>query len=201
MGFDYFGSFFEISTEAWTAGGILRDCISDYGNADMTDCIEKLQHHVNRSDMLRRKIITNAVSDCLPPFSAKSLTLLADNLQAVTDSIYRAGLEIYFSGLSSLPTEATAFAGDALRCCAALRRLLKEFSPSGSSKFTSTVCIGIQVIAEKGENRLISVLKQVYDNCDLRHIVCLRHILDSLYSCTTHCLTAATDMQKMLMTL
>ncbi len=159
--FDYFANFCEVGEIACASARYLYMILQTFNPDEINKYMEKMHGYENDADLKKHLLCQSLAHEFMPPIEREDISLLAQELDNIVDSIEDVIRKIYMFNISEINYQAIHFSKLILEACVVFNKLLIEFSNFKKSKDLHNYVVEINTL----ENQ-----------CDSLHAESIRHL-------------------------
>ncbi|MEG1686260.1 MAG: DUF47 family protein [Angelakisella sp.] len=158
----YFNKFIESAEVSCEAARMLQEVLEHFDATALPDTMKKMHEIEHKGDDQKHEMMSELVRAFITPLERGDIISLSQNIDDVTDSIEDILIHIYITNVTVIHPECIAFAALLIRCCAAMKNLLNDFSNFRKSKQLSTLIIEINRIEEEGDKLYFDAMRKLH---------------------------------------
>lgn len=198
--YNYFSELEKMADFSYEAAVFLRKALGDFKMAEMEKKVIKMHEIEHNADLRKQDMMNRMAKEFMTPIDREDIIDLAQSLDNVTDEVEEVLMKIHVFQVRELKTDALDFAELVVRCCAALKESMKEFSRFHKSKSLAAKLLEIHKLEEEADALYAKSVKMLFLNSqDPIELFVWTQIYDCLEECSDACDEVAEVIESVVM--
>ena len=196
----YFDNFVACAEESCHAAHLLRDVLGNFKQEELSAKLDAMHEIENRADGKKHEVMDRLAKEFIPPIEREDIIELCQHLDDLTDKIEDVLLRVYMNNVTEMEEDAVEMTDIIIRCCEAVKELLKEFADFKHSKKLKEQIIRINDLEEEADRLYMSSMRKLHtETTEPLHIIAWREIYSYLEHCADACEHAADVVESVVM--
>lgn len=183
--FDNFVASAEISCEA---AQMMRDTLANFTPEGLLEKRVQIHEIEHRGDGKKHELTDVLVKAFITPIERDDILKLSQTIDDVTDSIEDIIIHMYINDVKEIRPDSLAFADIIIRCCEAMRDILKELRNFKKSKSMRPLIIELNRLEEEGDSFYMETMRRLHtEETNPMNVIAWREIYEYLEKCCDAC--------------
>ena len=198
--YDYFAYFKDVSDIICEAAEQLYTTIKDFDAETLPQHIDAMHEIEHKADCAKHEMTKFLAHEFITPIEREDIISLAQSLDTVVDNMEDVLLRIYMFNLTSLRSDAVAFAELIIKCAKELNIVLAEFKNFKHSDKIRDAIITVNNFESEGDALLVNGVRNVFvDNIDDKSSFMWTDIFEHFEVCLDACEDVTDIIESVIM--
>lgn len=158
----YFDNFVASAEIACEAAHVMRDTLTNFSAEGLLEKRIQIHEVEHRGDGKKHEITDVLVKAFITPIEREDILRLSQNIDDVTDSVEDIIIHMYINDVKEIRADSIAFADIIIRCCEAMRDMLKELRNFKKSSTMRSLIIELNRLEEEGDSFYMETMRRLH---------------------------------------
>ena len=196
----YFENFIRCTEYSCQAAHLLEQVLENFDRESLSKQLDEI-HQVEHAADGQKHILLDALNRAfITPIEREDILLLSQSIDELTDKIEDVVIRIYYNNVQSILPDALELSKVVIRCCEAVREMMKEFADFRHSKALHNHIVQINTMEEEADRLFISSMYRLHTSGhDALTIIAWQEIYAYLEKCADTCEHVADAVESVIM--
>lgn len=182
------------------ASDFLVEILTNYSTENIRQQRVRMHDIEQKADEFQHDIVAKLFKEFITPIDQEDILCLVQIIDDITDALDEVTLNLYMYHVDSIPVATSILAGKVNQCVRAFREAIIELKNFRKPEKLRQLLVDVNTIECEADAVYVEAIYQVFSpDADIRNILGIKAIYDSLENCCDLCEKAAGLIEQIIM--